>query len=159
MADLLDLARLDAHQFSLAPRPIDAREVVAETVDAFRPQAEDIGLTIELSANEAMPIDADPERLAQIVANLVENALKFATSSVTVGLTRSDGVAQITVSDDGPGISPEDLPHVFQRLYASHRAGSRWAPGSASRSCVSSPARWAATRTSSRTGVSAPASS
>jgi two-component system, OmpR family, sensor kinase len=125
VADLLDLARLDAHQFSLAPRPIDAREVVTETVDAFRPQAEDIGLTIELSANEAMPIDADPERLAQIVANLVENALKFATSSVAVGLTRSDGVAQITVSDDGPGISPEDLPHVFQRLYASRTVPGR----------------------------------
>lgn len=119
VADLLDLARLDAHQFSLAPRPIDAREVVAETVDAFRPQADDIGLTIALSADDAMPMDADPERLAQIVANLVENALKFATSSVTVALTRAGGVARITVGDDGPGISPQDLPHVFERLYAS----------------------------------------
>jgi two-component system, OmpR family, sensor kinase len=125
VADLLDLARLDAHQFSLAPRPIDAREVVAETVDAFRPQAEDIGLTIELNANDAMPIDADPERLAQIVANLVENALKFATSSVTVRLTRSDDVARITVGDDGPGISAEDLPHVFERLYASRTVPGR----------------------------------
>ncbi len=125
VADLLDLARLDAHQFSLAPRPIDAREVVAETVDAFRPQGDDIGLTIAFDADGAVPMNADPERLAQIVANLVENALKYATSSVTVGLAQSAGVARITVDDDGPGISPEDLPHVFERLYASRTVPGR----------------------------------
>jgi two-component system OmpR family sensor kinase len=125
VADLLDLARLDAHQFSLAPRPIDARDVVAETVDAFRPQADDLGLAIELDADGSMPIDADPERLAQIVANLVENALKFATTSVTVGLSRTEGVARITVDDDGPVISPDDVGHVFERLYASRTVPGR----------------------------------
>ena len=125
VADLLDLARLDAHQFSLAPHPIDAREVVSETVDAFRPQADDIGLIVAFDADGAMPMNADPERLAQIVANLLENALKYATSTVTVGLTRSAGVARITVDDDGPGISPEDLPRVFERLYASRTVPGR----------------------------------
>ena len=125
VADLLDLARLDAHQFSLAPRPIDAREVVAETVDAFRPQGDDIGLTIAFTAESTVPMDADPERLAQIVANLLENALKYATSSVTVRLTQADEVARITVDDDGPGLSPEDLPHVFERLYASRTVPGR----------------------------------
>ncbi len=119
VADLLDLARLDAHQFSLTPRPIDAREVVAETVDGFRPQAGDIGVTLDFDADGAMPTTADPERLAQIVANLLENALKYATSAVTVGLTQPAGVVRITVDDDGPGIDPDDLPHVFERLYAS----------------------------------------
>jgi signal transduction histidine kinase len=125
VADLLDLARLDAHQFSLAPHPIDAREVVAETVDAFRPQGDDLGLTIAFGADGAMPMNADPERLAQIVANLLENALKYATTSATVGLTRSADVARITVDDDGPGISPDDLPHVFERLYASRTVPGR----------------------------------
>jgi two-component system sensor histidine kinase BaeS len=119
VADLLDLARLDAHQFSLAPRLIDAREVVAETVDGFRPQAGDIGVTLDLDADGTLPMVADPERLAQIVANLLENALKYATSAVTVGQTESEGVVRITVDDDGPGIDPDDLPHVFERLYAS----------------------------------------
>ena len=125
VADLLDLARLDAHQFSLAPHPIDARDVVAETVDAFRPQGDDIGLAITFDADDTVPMNADPERLAQIVANLVENALKYATSSVTVGLTESSGIARITVDDDGPGISPDDLPHVFERLYASRTVPGR----------------------------------
>lgn len=125
VADLLDLARLDAHQFSLTPREIDAREVVSETVDAFRPQAGDLGLTLEIEADGAVPLTADPERLAQIVANLVENALKFATTSVTIGLTQSGGVASIRVDDDGPGINPNDLPHVFERLYASRTVPGR----------------------------------
>ena len=125
VADLLDLARLDAHQFSLTPSEIDAREVVAETVDGFRPQADDIGLTLDLVADDAAPLTADPERLAQIVANLVENALKFATTAVTVELVQSDGIATITVEDDGPGISPDDLRHVFERLYASRTVPGR----------------------------------
>jgi two-component system sensor histidine kinase BaeS len=125
VADLLDLARLDAHQFSLAPRPIDAREVVAETVDGFRPQAGDIGVSLDLDAGGACPTVADPERLAQIVANLLENALKYATAAVKVGLSQPDGVVRITVDDDGPGIDPDDLPRVFERLYASRTVPGR----------------------------------
>jgi two-component system sensor histidine kinase BaeS len=64
---------------------------------------------------------ADPDRLSQVVANLVENALKFARSAVTV--TTSAGLVAdhvvIEVTDDGPGIAAEDLPHVFERLYVS----------------------------------------
>jgi signal transduction histidine kinase len=63
--------------------------------------------------------------LGQIVANLVENALKFASTSVVVALWRADGYAQITVDDDGPGISPADLPHVFERLYTSRAVPGR----------------------------------
>jgi two-component system sensor histidine kinase BaeS len=125
VADLLDLARLDAHQFSLAPRPIDAREVIGETVTAFQPQAADIGLTLAFAAAGPVPVTADPERLAQIVANLVENALKFATTSVTVAVVLDHGVAELTVDDDGPGINPNDLPHVFERLYTSRAVPGR----------------------------------
>jgi two-component system sensor histidine kinase BaeS len=125
VADLLDLARLDARQFSLAPRVIDAREVVAETLDAFRPQATDLGLTLELASDGPVTVTADPERLAQIVANLVENALKFATTAVHVTLAQHDAVVGIAVDDDGPGISGDDLPHVFERLYTSRAVPGR----------------------------------
>jgi two-component system, OmpR family, sensor kinase len=120
VADLLDLARLDARQFSLAPRPIDAAETVKTAVDAFRPAATELGIALEVDGAPTLPADADPDRLAQIVANLVENALKYATSSIVVELQGyGTGDLDLRVRDDGPGIDPVDLPQVFDRLYVS----------------------------------------
>jgi signal transduction histidine kinase len=70
--------------------------------------------------------DADPDRLAQIVANLVENALKYATSSIVVTVVAHGvGELDLQVHDDGPGIDPDDLPRVFDRLYASRHSPGR----------------------------------
>jgi signal transduction histidine kinase len=125
VADLLDLARLDAHEFSLYPAPIDARGVVRDTVDAFQPAARDLGLALGIDDDGPAPARADPQRLAQIVANLVENALKFATSRVTVGVSHGDGSIVVHVDDDGPGIAPADRPRVFERLYTSRTVPGR----------------------------------
>ncbi|HEY7135516.1 MAG TPA: HAMP domain-containing sensor histidine kinase [Acidimicrobiia bacterium] len=125
VADLLDLARLDAHQFSLTPRPVDAGEVVEAAVLAFEPAATELGLRLAVDARKPIPADADPERLGQIVANLVENALKYATTTIDVGVARIDGQVVIRVRDDGPGLSPEDVPHVFDRLYTSRTVAGR----------------------------------
>jgi signal transduction histidine kinase len=126
VADLLDLARLDTHQFSLRPQPIDAGAVVREAVDAFRPAATDLGLGLDLDGPPgSVPGFADPQRLAQIVANLVENALKYATTHVTVGVRAIGNQIVVTVDDDGAGIAPADLPHVFERLYTSRTTPGR----------------------------------
>ncbi len=125
VADLLDLARLDAHEFSLTPRPVDAAEVVGEAVAAFHPSAQEIGVDLVVDGPGSVPADADPERLGQIVANLVENALKYARSRVMVGLSSDNGTLELRVEDDGPGIDPDDLPHVFERLYTSRTAPGR----------------------------------
>jgi two-component system sensor histidine kinase BaeS len=125
VADLLDLARLDAHEFSLTPRPVDAVEVVGEAVDGFHPSAREIGVKLAVDGPGSVPVDADPERLGQIVANLVENALKYARSRVTVGVASDNGTLEVRVDDDGPGIDPADLPHVFERLYTSRPAPGR----------------------------------
>ncbi len=125
VADLLDLARLDAHQFSLHPRPVDARSVVYETVAGFVPSARDWGLRLEVIRGEPAPADLDPERLAQITANLVENALKYATSAVRVGVDRNDGRVEVHVDDDGPGIPLEERHQVFERLYTARPASGR----------------------------------
>src|SRR5439155_3068222 len=69
-------------------------------------------------------------RLAQVVANLIENALNFATSRIDVGAHVSGGDIEISVEDDGPGIADDDLPRVFDRLYTSARPPARNGTGS-----------------------------
>ncbi|MFI5048008.1 MAG: ATP-binding protein [Acidimicrobiia bacterium] len=125
VADLLDLARLDTRQFSLRPVPVDARTVVAGAVEAFQPSAGELGITLVSEAGDALPVEHDPQRLAQIVANLVENALKFASARVDVSARAIPTGIEVLVDDDGPGIAPADLPHVFDRLYTSRTVPGR----------------------------------
>ena len=132
VADLLELARLGARRFSLDLGPTDVTEVVAETAEASRPEAEEAGVELRV---EAVPGDraggggavarADPDRLAQVVANLVENALKYAKAKITVRVSREAGRIVLRVDDDGPGIDPDDLPHVFEPFYRSTRSRNR----------------------------------
>jgi two-component system sensor histidine kinase BaeS len=125
--DLLDLAKLDAARFSFDLRRVDVAEVVADTAEGFRPAADAAGL--ELSVNAPPPgqaeVAADADRLAQVVANLVENAFKFALGRIEVGVAPLGSDVAITVADDGPGIPPEDLAHVFDRFHQSTRTPAR----------------------------------
>jgi signal transduction histidine kinase len=127
VGDLLELAKLDARRFSLDLRATDICEVLSETAEGFRPAAEAAGvqLGVDAPARGALVADADPDRLAQVVANLVENALDFATRRITVGTARADGVVELWIEDDGPGIDPDDIPHVFDRFFTVSRAAKR----------------------------------
>jgi two-component system sensor histidine kinase BaeS len=128
VADLLELARLDARRFSLDVRTIDAAEVVAVTAEGFRPEVDELGLALEIDVGSvAVLARADPDRLAQVVANLVENALKFASTRITVDVAddvEADTVL-LVVGDDGPGIDESDLTRVFERFATSDRASAR----------------------------------
>ena len=123
--DLLDLSRLDGHQFSLHPRSVDASVVVRDAVGAFQPQADDLGVALTLAAATPVPADLDPERLGQIVANLVENALKYARTAVEVAVRADADSVSISVADDGPGIPSDVGDHVFERLYTGRDAPAR----------------------------------
>jgi two-component system sensor histidine kinase BaeS len=127
VGDLLDLARLDARRFSFDIRSVNLGEVVSDTGESFRPAADDLGLAlvVEGGAGAAPMVRADPDRLAQVVANLVENALKYAKTTVRVATSLGEAQAVIWVDDDGPGIAADDLPHVFDRLFLSSRYPAR----------------------------------
>jgi two-component system sensor histidine kinase BaeS len=128
VADLLELAKLDARRFSLDVRVVDVAEVVGVTAEGFRPELEKLGLALKVDLGGGDSGDrasADPDRLSQVVANLVENALKFASSEVRVVV---DG-AGFSVRDDGPGIAAGDLDRVFDRFTTSDRSGGRRAAG------------------------------
>ena len=133
--DLLDLAKLDARSFSLDVRPTDLSDVVRGTAEGFQPMAEGLGLhvvvhepVVELPGPVPL-VAADADRLAQVVANLVENACKYATGTIEVGTwyrLGADGPeGVVTVDDDGPGIPADELPHVFERLWTSGRTQAR----------------------------------
>ena len=108
-------------------RATDVCEVINETAEGFRPAAEAAGvrLALDVPARAALVAAADPDRLAQVVANLVENALDFASGRITVGTGRADDLVELWVEDDGPGIEPDDIPHVFDRFYTVSRAAKR----------------------------------
>jgi two-component system phosphate regulon sensor histidine kinase PhoR len=132
VGDLLDLTKLESKQMSVNPRVTDVAEVVHTTAEGFRPLAERSGLRFEVDvpAEEAIPTLIDPDRLAQVLANLIENALTFTRSRVTVTLqiavTAEGGRAQIvTVEDDGPGIATGDLTRVFERFYRADHGPNR----------------------------------
>jgi signal transduction histidine kinase len=134
VGDLLDLTKLEARQLSIHVRPTDLAEVVATTTEGVRPLAERNGLTlsVQLPAVAGSPVLTDPDRLAQILANLVENAVTFARTSVVVSLrgptaVGTRGPQAIVVEDDGPGIAREDLGHVFERFYQGDRGPRRQA--------------------------------
>jgi signal transduction histidine kinase len=117
VTDLLDLARLEARSFSLDITPGDVVGVVAGTVRAFGPKAEDKNIALSFQGMEPLFASIDAMRLDQAVSNLLDNALKFASSRIDVRVFVHEGWVAVSVADDGKGIAPDDLPHVFERLY------------------------------------------
>ena len=121
--DLMMLARLDANEFTLRPEEVDVGAHLRGVAEAFHSRAEADGLRFLVSAEETGTMQVDPDRLAQIAGNLIENALRYTPEAGVVEFRVSpagEGIA-LEVADSGPGIEPEDLPHVFERFFVSHR--------------------------------------
>lgn len=117
--DLLDMSRLITGNFPLELAPTSAKAIVDAAIAAIRPQADakSIEIVTQFNAEEAS-ITCDAERVQQMVWNLLVNAIKFTPEggSIVVLLDEADSKVQITVSDNGQGIAPEFLPHVFDRF-------------------------------------------
>ncbi len=118
--DLRALAQAEAGQLRLQRRPTDLADLLRGVVAGFDLQAESQGQTLLLEVPPHLPlVNADPQRVRQVVANLISNALRHAPDSgrVTVKAAQQSGAVQISVADDGPGIAEEDLPYVFDRFW------------------------------------------
>jgi signal transduction histidine kinase/CheY-like chemotaxis protein len=119
LEDLLDVSRIISGKVRLEPQTVDLTAVVAAAVEAARPVAESEGLRLVADLRAGAPqVLGDPDRLRQVVSNLLSNAVKFTPSGGTVGVQLQEigGRACLTVKDTGIGMSPQVLPHVFERF-------------------------------------------
>ncbi|HZH90678.1 MAG TPA: ATP-binding protein [Pyrinomonadaceae bacterium] len=117
--DLLDISRIITGKLRLDVRPVDLAGIVGAVVEALRPTAEAKAIRLQALVDpQAGPVSGDTDRLQQVVWNLLSNAIKFTPKGgrVQVRLERIDSHIEIIVSDSGRGISPEFLPHVFDRF-------------------------------------------
>ncbi len=126
--DLLDISRIITGKLRLEVRAVDLGAVVEAAVEATRPAAE--AKTVRLQSlvdPQAGPVSGDADRLQQVVWNLLSNAVKFTPKGgrVQVRLERVNSHVEIVVSDSGRGISPEFLPHVFDRFRQADGATTR----------------------------------
>jgi PAS domain S-box-containing protein len=119
IGDLLDISRIISGKLRLDVQPVELAHVIAAAMDVMHPAAEakSIRLVSRISRSAGM-VSGDPDRLQQVVWNLLSNAVKFTPTGgrVEVTLKRAGAQAEITVSDDGAGIHPEFLPHVFEHF-------------------------------------------
>jgi CheY-like chemotaxis protein len=119
ISDILDVSRIVSGKLHLDVRPIELASAITAALDTVRPSADAKGLTLVSSLEPAaMPVSADPDRLQQVVWNLVANAIKFTPRGgrVELRLRRVNTHAEIVIEDTGPGIPRSFLPHVFERF-------------------------------------------
>lgn len=119
MDDLLDVSRIVSGRFSLERRPVELSRVVREAAEAVRPAASQRRIELRCQVQEPVFVEGDPGRLLQAIDNLLVNALKFNQPGgwVSVVLERSAEQARLSVADNGAGIDPAALPHVFERFW------------------------------------------
>ncbi|GGN84742.1 hypothetical protein GCM10010112_64350 [Actinoplanes lobatus] len=124
--DLADLSAAEAAALSLRPVPTDLAEVAATALAAERPRLEAAGLTVTADLGAPAPVRGDPDRLHQVVSNLLANASRYGRPGdrVHVGVRERDGAAVLEVADTGPGIPADELPHAFERLWRGRGAAS-----------------------------------
>ncbi|OAT81786.1 two-component system histidine kinase PnpS [Desulfotomaculum copahuensis] len=126
--DLLDLSKIEERRVVHRWQPVDMIDVISRVLSMFRPQAREKNITLLSRLPSGLPVvQGDPDMLAQVLINLVDNALKYTPGGgqVTVSAAAADGRLEVSVADTGVGIPAESLPRIFERFYRVDKARSR----------------------------------
>ncbi|MGD0153304.1 MAG: ATP-binding protein [Thermacetogeniaceae bacterium] len=126
--DLLSLSRIESRELVMQVESLELGPEINRIVDRLKPrfQKKELGLGVAVPAHAVM-VQADRDRLEQVLLNLLENSLMYTPSGgrVEVGVQEQDSMAVVSVKDTGIGIPPDDLPRIFERFYRVDRARSR----------------------------------
>jgi two-component system phosphate regulon sensor histidine kinase PhoR len=130
--DVLDLSAIEAKRMDYRFEPVSLAEVTERILKGLAPMAKTKGVRIENQLTDRLPkVRADKDKLAQILMNLIDNAIKFnkANGRVDISARTANGNLEVSVKDTGVGIAPEDLPRVFERFYRADKAHSHEVAG------------------------------
>ncbi|MBR6187152.1 MAG: HAMP domain-containing protein [Clostridia bacterium] len=127
VSDLLTLVQMDSQNVKLSRENLSIAQLIKENAHRLQPIADQKKQKIALSLSDPCDIYADKSKLNQVIYNLMENAVKYTQNggTIRVSLQRQGRDARFTVSDNGPGIPKENLPHIFDRFYRVDKARSR----------------------------------
>ena len=116
ISDLISLARLNASHYSATRQPVDLASILTHLTQSVTPRAVANGLAIQLdSPGDSLWVHTDPERLLQLLGNLVDNAIKYANSQIRIEARRDQDNVVLTVADDGPGIPDHIRDAIFNQ--------------------------------------------
>ena len=125
VGDLVDLARLEAHTFTLEEQEVELRLLVEQGYQTFTEEARRRDIRYELKIDSDAVLQTDGDRVLQIVSNLLSNAFSWTPDggSISLALTRKNGAAWVAVTDSGPGIPPEERDRVFRPFVSENGEG------------------------------------
>jgi CheY-like chemotaxis protein/anti-sigma regulatory factor (Ser/Thr protein kinase) len=128
LRDLLDVSAIEAGRFSIEQRRLNSADLILSALESQQSLAADASVILATDLSPDLPpAYADEERLLEVLENLIGNAIKFTSpgGSITVGAAALDDAVKVWVKDTGPGISQEQLPHIFDRFWQAKRADRR----------------------------------
>lgn len=117
--DVMLLAQLEARQFSVRPENVDLAAHVREVIAGFQPRAEEAHVELNVRIQPTGSVVTDPDRVSQIVMNLLDNAIRHTPElgAVDIDVDRTGSELILRVRDSGPGVDPDEIDHLFERFY------------------------------------------